>query len=101
MPAGWGVWTGALRLRLSIWRIKNGLKEIPIEERDSDEVKFIHGWTEGKMQRVQLTPEDSPAANCGFDVTPARLVTAFITEEGICAANEEGLLTLFPEAAKA
>jgi methylthioribose-1-phosphate isomerase len=46
---------------------------------------------------VRLTPEASPAANFAFDVTPARLVTALITERGICAASRDGLLGLFPE----
>ena len=44
-----------------------------------------------------LTPEDSPAANYAFDVTPARLVTALITERGICDASEAGVLGLYPE----
>lgn len=79
------------------WTMKDGLEEIPIEERDPYEVKFIQGWYHGQMQTVQLAPEDSPAANYGFDVTPARLVTGLITERGICAASEEALLTLFPE----
>jgi methylthioribose-1-phosphate isomerase len=79
------------------WEMRDGVKEIPIEERDEDEVKFIQGWTDGKMQRVQLTPKDSPASNYGFDVTPARLITGLITEKGICPATEEGLLSLFPE----
>jgi methylthioribose-1-phosphate isomerase len=46
---------------------------------------------------VRLTPEESPAANYAFDVTPARLVTGLITERGICAASEEGVLGLYPE----
>jgi len=46
---------------------------------------------------VQLTPEGSPAANYGFDVTPARLITGLITERGICPASREGLLGLYPE----
>jgi methylthioribose-1-phosphate isomerase len=46
---------------------------------------------------VLLTPKDSAALNYGFDVTPARLVTALVTERGVCAANEEGILGLFPE----
>jgi methylthioribose-1-phosphate isomerase len=46
---------------------------------------------------VLLTPPNSPAANYGFDVTPARLVTGLITERGICAASEDGILGLYPE----
>ena len=49
------------------------------------------------MDEVLICPETTKAANYGFDVTPARLVTALITERGVCAASEEGLLQLFPE----
>lgn len=80
------------------WEIRDGLQEIPIEERDADEVKKISGLDEeGKVREVQLTPPGSPAANYAFDVTPARLVTGLITERGICEANETALLHLFPE----
>jgi methylthioribose-1-phosphate isomerase len=63
------------------WEAREG-SEIPIEERDPREV---HSYP------------DMPTHNPGFDVTPARLVTGLITERGICAASEEGLLALFPE----
>lgn len=79
------------------WRLSNGLKEIPIEERNGEEVSYIDGFLNGKQTRVLLTPESSPAANYGFDVTPARLVSGLITERGICAANEQAILNLFPE----
>ncbi len=80
------------------WTIQDGLKEIPIEERDQDEVKYFYGLnTEGKADRVLICPPTTPAANYGFDVTPARLVSGLITERGICQANKEGLLKLFPE----
>ena len=52
---------------------------------------------EGRRVEVRVTPAESPAANYAFDVTPARLVTALITERGICPASREGLLGLFPE----
>jgi methylthioribose-1-phosphate isomerase len=52
---------------------------------------------DGHVASVRLTPEHSPAANFAFDVTPARLVTALITERGICPASREGLSGLFPE----
>jgi len=55
----------------------------------------------GDVAMVDILPEGSPAANPGFDVTPARLVTALITERGVCAASEAGLLSLYPEQAKA
>jgi len=81
------------------WEIREGVKEIPIEERDATEVKYIKGLHDGELKRVLLTPEDSPAVNYAFDVTPARLVTGLITERGICAASEEGVLGLYPEKA--
>ena len=82
------------------WEIESG-SEIPIERRDPREVTHIEGWTEeGRRVAVRLTPADSPALNYAFDVTPARLVTALITERGICPASRDGLLGLFPERAR-
>jgi methylthioribose-1-phosphate isomerase len=80
--------------------MRDGLKEIPIEERGSEEVKYAEGWHEGRACEVRLTPEKSPAANYGFDVTPRRLVTGLITERGICGATEESIVALFPERAE-
>ncbi|MFT5745363.1 MAG: methylthioribose-1-phosphate isomerase [Saprospiraceae bacterium] len=77
------------------WNLRDGVREIPIEKRDSDEVKYIQGWHEGSLKKVLLTPAESPALNYGFDVTPARLVTGLITERGICKASEEGIRGLF------
>ena len=78
--------------------IRNGLTEIPIEERDQDEVRYMVGkGKSGKIEPVLICPETTPASNYGFDVTPARLVTKIITERGVCVASEEGLLGLFPE----
>jgi methylthioribose-1-phosphate isomerase len=69
------------------WEIESGAA-IPIERRDSREVTHVEGWTEdGRRVAVRLTPTDSPAANYAFDVTPARLVTALITERGVCPAS--------------
>jgi methylthioribose-1-phosphate isomerase len=80
------------------WTIKDGLKEIPIEERDQNEVRYITGKnTDGKIDSVLICPITTPASNYGFDVTPAKFVTKLITERGICDATEEGLLELFPE----
>ena len=69
--------------------IKNGIKEIPIEQRDQNEVKYIEGWLNNKITSVRLTPVNSPALNYGFDITPAKYVTALITEKGICKANKK------------
>jgi methylthioribose-1-phosphate isomerase len=78
------------------WTIRDGLKEIPIEERSAAEVTHLRGKTaDGAMAEIQVTPDGSPACNYGFDVTPARLVTALITEKGVCAASEAGLKNLF------
>jgi methylthioribose-1-phosphate isomerase len=80
------------------WKLGDGVKEIPIEERDGAEVSHITGRAgDGRMVSVQLTPDGSPVANYAFDVTPARLVTALVTERGVCAASRDGLLGLFPE----
>ena len=79
------------------WRINDGINEIPIEERDEEEVKYIQGMDRGQLRKVLIAPKESPAANYGFDITPARLITGLITERGICEASEAGLLSLFPE----
>lgn len=81
------------------WSIRDGLKEIPIEERGSEEVNYADGWHNGEQVEVRVTPPTSVAANFGFDVTPRQLVTGLITERGICLASEESILQLFPERA--
>ena len=79
------------------WKLRDGLAEIPIEERDAEEVKFIEGLnSKGEVEKIMLTPKGSAAANFAFDVTPARLVTGLITENGVCEASEDGLALLFP-----
>jgi len=82
------------------WTLRDGLKEIPIEERSADEVKQADGWFEGQLVDVRVAPEGSPAANYGFDVTPAHLVTGLITERGVCEANEKSIRALFPKQAQ-
>ncbi|HEY2875986.1 MAG TPA: S-methyl-5-thioribose-1-phosphate isomerase, partial [Reyranella sp.] len=83
------------------WTIEDGAS-IPIEERHAHEVSRIAGRTEkGDVVTIDILPEGSPASNPAFDVTPARLVTGLITERGVCAASEAGLLSLYPEQAKA
>ncbi|MCD6585158.1 MAG: S-methyl-5-thioribose-1-phosphate isomerase [Desulfobacteraceae bacterium] len=77
------------------WTIADGVADIPIEIRDPDEVRYIPGAP--KSRDTLLVPENSPAANYAFDVTPARLVTAFITERGVCRACESDVKRLFPE----
>ncbi len=80
--------------------LTDGIKQIPIEERDPDEIRYVQGLCDGKIKNVLITPVDSPAANYAFDVTPARLVTGFITERGICGACKEDVTALFPERTK-
>ncbi len=82
------------------WTIRDGLTEIPIEERDPDEVAKVYGKTGDKFCTVQTVGSNTAISNYAFDVTPARLVTGLITERGICAASEDGLTTLFPEQSK-
>jgi methylthioribose-1-phosphate isomerase len=80
------------------WRLGDGVAEIPIEERDPREVTHLWGALEdGTLASVQVSAPGSPATNPAFDVTPARLITGFITERGCCAASETGLRGLFPE----
>jgi len=80
------------------FKMNDGLEEIPIEERDASEVRYIAGKTkEGKIETVQICPDATSARNWGFDVTPARYITGLISERGICEASEKGILSLFPE----
>jgi len=77
------------------WTLQDGVGEIPIEQRAEDEVTHISGLCDdGQVRTVQLTPNNSRAANYAFDVTPARLVTALITERGVVAANAEAMRVL-------
>ena len=80
------------------WRVRDGLREIPIENRSPREVTHLAGrLSDGSVAAVALTPEGDAAANPAFDVTPARLVTGLITERGVAEASEAGLRRLFPE----
>ena len=77
------------------WNIKDH-KEIPIEERNSEELSHVEGVDENnKIKRIRIYPQKSKSLNLAFDVTPAKLVTGLITEKGICEASEKGLKGLF------
>ena len=79
------------------WTLHDG-EEIPIEERDGCEVRRVAGRAPGgERAAVAVVPDDSPVRNFAFDVTPARLVSAIVTERGACDASREGLVRLFPE----
>jgi len=78
------------------WELRDGVAEIPIEERTAGEIKEITGRTAGGGEAtVAIAPESTPAANFGFDVTPARLISALITERGVVAASEESICELY------
>ena len=79
------------------WTIRDGVCEIPIEERDTTEVSHIYGVANDGQCTVRTTAETTPISNYAFDVTPARLVTGLITERGVCDASATGLEGLFPE----
>jgi methylthioribose-1-phosphate isomerase len=80
------------------WKISDGLREIPIEERGGEEICQVAGLTgDGRIERVLIAPPGTATANYGFDVTPARLISGLITERGICPANMAGIKGLFPE----
>ena len=80
------------------WQMRDGVKGIPIEQRDATEVTHVEGKNAaGDVESVQITPDGVSACNYAFDVTPARLVTGLFTERGVCKASESGLLGLYPE----
>ena len=83
------------------WELRDGVREIPIEQRGGDEVRWIDGETAGgEIASVRLIEEASPVANYAFDVTPRHLISGLITERGRCEANETDILRLFPEKAR-
>jgi methylthioribose-1-phosphate isomerase len=82
------------------WTLTDGVAQIPIEQRAAEEVTRMTGRdASGQVVSIDIAAPGSPAANYAFDVTPARLITGLITERGVCAASEAGLLALYPERA--
>ncbi len=81
------------------WTISDGVRDIPIEERDPGEVSMIYGRSNSGLETVNTVASDTRISNFAFDVTPARLITGLITEHGICEASEDGLRGLFPDLA--
>jgi methylthioribose-1-phosphate isomerase len=78
--------------------VKDGIADIPIEQRSADEVATMSGKTaDGRIETVRIVPDGSAVANYGFDVTPARLITGLITERGVVAPSREALAKAFPE----
>ena len=77
------------------WNIKNS-KDIPIEERNSEELSHVEGLDKNnKLTKILIYPEKSQSMNLAFDITPAKYVTGLITEKGVCNASKEGLESLF------
>ena len=77
------------------WDIKN-FKDIPIEERNPEELTHVEGLDkDNNLKKILIYPQKSKAMNLAFDVTPAKYVTGLITEKGICEASEKGLKGLF------
>jgi len=82
--------------------VSDGLAEIPIEQRDREEVAAVTGrCRDGRIDTVTIVPASSPVANYAFDVTPARLITGLITERGVVAPEASALAAAFPERAAA
>lgn len=78
------------------WDIKDGVKQIPIEQRGTEEVKYMSGLNKNNIiEDVLICPKDSPSLNYGFDVTPARLISGIITERGVAEASERSLVSMF------
>jgi methylthioribose-1-phosphate isomerase len=77
--------------------LSNGLREIPVEEREEEELCYISGELNNEITRIRIAPVNCRASNYGFDVTPARLITGIITEKGICNAEENTIVELFSE----
>ena len=77
------------------WNIKD-FKDIPIEERNSEELSHVEGVDEnGKVKKVMIYPKKSKVMNLAFDITPAKYVTALITEKGVCEASTDALQKMF------
>ena len=77
------------------WEIKSH-KDIPIEERNSEELSYVEGLDNNdKLTKVLIYPKKSKAKNLAFDITPSKYVTGLITEKGVCNASKDGLESLF------
>ncbi len=80
------------------WRVHDGVREIPIEERAAAEVTSVQGrGSDGGILQVQISPDGTGARNPAFDVTPAELVTGLLTERGLCTATQDGMAAMFSD----
>ena len=80
--------------------LNDGIKEIPVEERDEEEIAYIEGFNGETIEKVRICPENARSANFGFDVTPAKLITGLITEKGICKPSEKEIRKIFSDKIK-
>lgn len=79
----------------TVW---DGVKEIPIEQRDGKEQSHVQGMdNHGQRSFVNTAPENTPCGNYAFDVTPAELISGLVTEKGVCDANNESLKAMFSD----
>ena len=76
------------------WSLSSGIRDIPIEQRTEDEVRYVTGLNNGDPMQVLIPPAETKAVNYAFDITPARLVTSFITESGSCYPNSKEFMSL-------
>jgi len=79
------------------FNIRNGLEEIPVEERDPEEIRLIEGLAGEKIEQLRICPENAGCANYGFDVTPSLLISGLITERGICKPSEKNIRNMFSD----
>ena len=82
------------------WTVSDGIADIPIEERDPREVTHISGRVDDEIREALTVASNTNISNYAFDVTPARLISGLITENGVCEASADGLAALFPQQAK-
>ena len=85
----------ALPLSSIDFNMVDGVKNIPIEKRDDDEIRIMECMIDNEIKDALIMPKNTNVANYGFDVTPARLISALITEKGVCKANENSISKLF------
>ncbi len=79
------------------WSIEDGLRDIPIELRDEDEIAFFSGVLGNEIVKARSFPEEFKSLNIGFDVTPSKYITGLITPRGVCEASRNGIRSLYPE----
>jgi methylthioribose-1-phosphate isomerase len=77
--------------------LSDGIKQIPIEQRSSEEISHIQGIWNNQIVEVNTAPGNANYLNYGFDVTPSRLISGLITERGICKPNEKSITAMFPD----